>query len=781
MGAENLWHRPNIRDSTPPIAGRVVGTLAAVPFAAFYGGPVAGPIVAVGLVLIAIALVVATKSVPPRRITNVHLWYGLMVEIFCVIGLPNLWAAFCLAGASTITAGVFGTRSRSGLLVGFGGGVVMSAVGWYHQVDHWFEVSFALLLVPLIAYTTSQILDVLKGYEDTALEELTRSSQAIIWEADAETGEMRTVAGSVQTLTGYVPADWARLSWDELVHPHDREGFRSFLLDVSDGSDGSSESNASAAFNASNGFGASDGTGGSDDGVDVPGESSTPGRWEGRIGTADGAWIFVRETFQIHTADDGRPVARGITLDIDELHAANQLAIHKATHDELTGLPNRVLLTELATEMLANRSGDEVALILVDVNRFTEVNETLGHAVGDRYLIALAKRFVALREERIEVGRVGSDEFAFVAAGCRSEDDAVALTERILALCSEEVALADTSLRLGATAGISISKPSETDFVDMNRRVDSAINTAKRFKRPWHVSGGEDLEKARRRLSLAAQVPEAIRGGQLELWYQPKHNLTSMAVVGFEGLIRWRHPEHGILSPYEFLDVIELSGQSKAFDRHVVESAIHFAANCHRVAPKGRIAVNVPGRALRSEGIVDVVVENLETWGLPAANLVVELTEDAIAEDLDTVVPALERLAELGCRISIDDFGTGDSSLLRLRSFPVGELKIDRSFVSGITSDPGAAAIVEWTLELAHAMNLNCVAEGIEKPEELAYLIDHGCPEGQGYLFSRPVPPDEAFEYLVASLNVSVNGDGNDNGDGSGVRPRPDARLSAGD
>ena len=708
-----------MRDSAPPIAGRVVGTLAAVPFAAVYGGPVAGPLVAVALVLIAIALVVVTKSVPARRVTNVHLWYGLLVEIFCVIGLPNLWAAFCLAGASTITAGVFGTRDRSGLGIGFGGGVVMSAVGWYHGVDHWFEVSFALLLVPLIAYTTSQILDVLKGYEDTALEELTRSSQAIIWEADATTAEMRTVAGSVHTLTGYEPRDWARLPWDQLVHPDDRKGFRSFsrLPDPDD-------------------------------------PEAAPGRWEGRISTADGSWIVVRETFQIHTAEDGRPVARGITLDIDALHAANELAIHKATHDELTGLPNRALLSELAADMLANRGSGSVAMILVDLNRFTVVNETLGHATGDRYLMAMAQRFDKLREDGIAVARVGSDEFAFLA-GCRSEADAVAVTERILGLCNEEVALADTSLRLGATAGIAISKPEESDLIDMSRRVDSALNTAKKHKKSWHLAGGEDLDKSRRRLALAAQVPEAIRTGQLELWYQPKHNLASGAVVGFEGLIRWRHPEHGILSPYEFLDVIELSGQSQPFDRHVVESAIRFAADCHRVAPAGRIAVNVPGRALRSEGIVEVVMENLTTWGLPPANLVVELTEDAIAEDLETVVPALQRLAELGCRISIDDFGTGDSSLIRLRRFPVGELKIDRSFVSGITTDPSDAAIVQWTLELAQAMNLNCVAEGIEKPEELAYLIEHGCPEGQGYLFSKPVPPDEAFEYLVDSLSVA--------------------------
>ncbi|MDH3302353.1 MAG: EAL domain-containing protein [Acidimicrobiia bacterium] len=722
-----------MRDSAPPISGRVAGTLAAVPFVAFYGGPVVGPLVAVALVMIAIALVVATKNVPPRRITDVHLWYGLLVEIFCVIGLPNLWAAFCLAAASTITAGVFGTRSRSGLLVGIGGGVVMSAVGWYHDVDHWLAVSFALLLVPLIAFTTSQILDVLRGYEDTALEELTRSSQAIIWEADATTAEMRTVAGSVRTLTGYHPADWARLNWDELVHPDDREGFRSFAVDVVDAVNTVGSDHRSAAGHPPR------------------------GRWEGRISTADGSWIYVRETFQIHTAEDGLPVARGITLDIDELHAANQLAIHKATHDELTGLPNRVLLTDLATGMLAGRRNDHVALILVDVNRFTEVNETLGHAIGDRYLVALARRFAALRKDGVEVARVGSDEFAFVAAGCASADDAVALTERILGLCSEEVALTDTSLRLGATAGIAVSKPEETDIVDMNRRVDSALNTAKKRKKPWHIAGIEDLDKARRRLSLAAQVPVAIQTGQLELWYQPKHNLASGAVIGFEGLIRWRHPEHGILSPFEFLDIIELSGQSQAFDRHVVESAIRFAADCRRVAPKSRIAVNVPGRALRSGGIVDVVMENLAMWDLPASNLVVELTEDAISEDLETVVPALQHLADLGCHISIDDFGTGDSSLIRLRRFPVGELKIDRSFVSGITTSPSDAAIVEWTLELAQAMGLNCVAEGIEKPEELAYLIEHGCPEGQGYLFSKPVPPDEAFDYLVKSMGENAS------------------------
>ena len=675
------------------------------------------------LVVTAVGLVVATRNVQPRRLINLHLWYGLLVEVFLAIGLPSLWWACCVAAASTITAGVFGTRSRASL-IGIGGALVLGAIGWFHQVDHWLSVSVVLLFVPVIAYITGQILDVLKGYEDAALEELTRSSQAIIWEADVTTGEMRTVAGSVQTLTGYLPGDWAQMSWDDLVHPEDRAGFRSFAV---------SERGLSS-------------------------HEPTQGGWEGRISTAEGSWVFVRESFQVHIADDGRAVARGITLDIDELNAANQLAIHRATHDELTGLPNRVVLTDHLGEMLSSRHDHHVALIVVDLNRFTEVNETLGHPVGDQYLAAVSQRFVGLREEGIEVARVGSDEFAFLTADCQSEADAVELTERILRLCGEEVALADTSLRLGATAGIAVARPDETNVTDMNRRVDSALNTAKKHKKWWHVADGEDLDEARRRLALAAQVPRAIREGELELWYQPKLKLAARAVVGFEGLIRWRHPEHGVLSPYEFLDVIELSGQSQAFDRHVVESAIRFAANCHQVAPQGRIAVNVPARALRSEGIVDVVVENLAMFELPAANLVIELTEDAIAEELDTVVPALQQLAELGCRISIDDFGTGDSSLIRLRRFPVGELKIDRSFVSGVTTSPSDAAIVQWTLELAQAMGLNCVAEGIETEEELAYLVEHGCPEGQGFLFSRPVPPDEAFEFLVNSLASAATG-----------------------
>lgn len=441
----------------------------------------------------------------------------------------------------------------------------------------------------------------------------------------------------------------------------------------------------------------------------------------------------------------------GIVLhDVTDDVEAERLIRHQANHDDLTGLANRSALTRAGSTALKLREGDDpVALLMVDLDRFKEVNDTLGHSVGDEFLGVIAARMASIGGPDCLVARIGGDEFALLLSRDGSEERAIEVANAIAEACSTPVSVSGITITIGASVGIALAPQHGQDMSTLLRRADLAMYEAKEAGVDWRTATQDSEEPAVRRLILAGQVGDAIRNREFELWFQPKVALGSNAVTGFEGLIRWRHPEFGLLTPADFLDIIELSGHTTAFDRFVVEEGTNHIVRCRDVGHAVPVALNMSARALHDAQIATFISECLMVNDIVSELLVIELTEHAVNEDLKRITPIMEGLAELGVGISIDDFGTGHSSLTRLRDLPVSEIKIDRSFVSGVADNDDDRIIVRSTIDLARTLGLGCIAEGVETHEVEQALMALGCESAQGYLYSKPVPADDAIAFLV--------------------------------
>ncbi len=700
-----VWQMPRAEEAKPPIMGRMVGAALGLGYAiAFGNSPLTKWLVAGAIVVCSIALILATSRVTTSTIVRLHLSFGLVLEILGAVALPEIWLILCVFAASTITAGVFGQRDPTSLVIGLGGAAAMGALGAYHNVDYWLPVTVVLMFIGPVARSTSQILDVVSDNEAEALSVLSKSVDAVMWEQEVATGRMRTVAGSAESLTGFTASEWAKAEHHDLVHPDDQLGFRS------------------AEFGDS---------------------------WEGRLKNKNGSWRYVRETFSTFTDPvDETELLRGLTVDLNETIEAKQLADWRANHDLLTRMPNRTLLLSTAEQALGQSKS--LVFFVVDIDRFKEVNETLGYSAGDKYLEVIGLRLASLTSEtNAFAARIGGDEFAVLVFESMTEDEIEAYAQRLVALCSEPVQISDASVRLSACVGISMSNIDQ-NLVNLLRRADTAVDQAKKASSTWHIAEEEDVERVSERFHLASQVEEAIRSEQLRLWFQPKIDLESTKIVGFEGLIRWHHPESGLLVPWRFLDVIDISGHADAFDRLVIQQSVQFAAACHRAGHEITVSLNLPGRALSDVGIATFIKNIIDMWSLPASAIIVELTEDAFNEDLKQMIPAMNQIAGIGCGLSIDDFGTGYSSLTRLKELPVTEMKIDRTFVMKLAEDQNSEIIVESTINLARMFGLDCVAEGVEDERAAEILRNHGCLQAQGYLFSKPVSQEDAMALLSA-------------------------------
>lgn len=478
-------------------------------------------------------------------------------------------------------------------------------------------------------------------------------------------------------------------------------------------------------------------------------ESGQPAEFVAVIPTADGIsrrWMV----FKFPVPDpSGQTHLGGVAIDITARAQAEQLLEFQALHDALTGLPNRSLLQDRLAHAInaCSRSGGSIALLLMDLDRFKEINDTFGHHCGDLLLQQLKPRMEGALRPGDTIARLGGDEFAIIlpGAGAKAAQD---IANRMIALLQAPFELEGYIVNVGASIGISLYPEHGTEVHALLRRADIAMYLAKQAGNSHSVyDAGQDAYTANR-LTLIAELREAVKNGQLSLHYQPKIGLQSGEIVGVEALLRWEHPRLGFVPPEEFIPLAEHTGEIRPIGYWVMETALKQLHDWEDEGFDITMAVNLSSRNLNDPELVPRIEKMLKQWKVLPGKFMIELTESAVMSDPERAVKTLESLRKLGVEISIDDFGTGYSSLAYLRKMPVGQVKIDQSFVKDMVGNAGDAAIVRSVIDLGHNLALEVVAEGVESREGLDLLSDIGCDSAQGYYISRPIPAAELTSWL---------------------------------
>lgn len=425
---------------------------------------------------------------------------------------------------------------------------------------------------------------------------------------------------------------------------------------------------------------------------------------------------------------------------------------HQATHDQITGLPNRRLLAETGERRLRDLPSDEhLVLALLDLDRFKEINDTLGHRSGDVVLRVIGGRLRCGLSDETVVARLGGDEFA-VLAPIAAVADPADLARRIEAILEHPVEVDGIEIAVRASIGLAVAPEDGFDVETLLQRADVAMYSAKRTHSRHRRYVGELDTYSPERLHLAAEVRRAIANDEFFLAYQPKVAFADGSVHGLEALVRWQHPHRGVVSPGEFLPVIENTELIGPLTYHLLELALEQWGVWRKVGLDLPIAVNLSARSVLDPDLPERVSDALRRHHAPSSALELELTESAVLADPEDAAVALRRLSALGIRIAVDDFGTGYASLAYLMALPVDVVKIDMSFAQMVTTDPTAAAVVGFTVDLARHLELEVVAEGVEDIETFDELSRLGCDLAQGYFICRPLPAAEITEWLRSVL-----------------------------
>lgn len=447
-----------------------------------------------------------------------------------------------------------------------------------------------------------------------------------------------------------------------------------------------------------------------------------------------------------------------------ERHRAERRLAEIAQLDQLTGLPNRYLLQDFLTRSLARatRFGHSVALLLVDLDRFKPVNDIYGHHAGDRLLQAIATRLRSTVRASDLVARLGGDEFTVVLTDLEDPDAAVAQAERVLDAIRLPVELDGCEVEVGASIGIAVYPRDAADIEELLSSADAAMYTAKAGKVGGiHFYTGEMRQRQARRQALERSLRQAVAGNEFCLFYQPQIEVRSGRLVGFEALIRWRHPELGLISPAEFIHLTEETGLIGPIGEWVLKTACAQLAGWRRRGHRElSLAVNLSPRQMHETGLASLLARLLAEHGLPPGLLELEITESHLLQKPEEVRRMLAAFSQIGVRVSLDDFGTGFSSLNHLRAFPGASLKIDRSFIQGIEENGSDAAIVRSLIAMAHSLNLKVIAEGVERPAQLRMLTEYGCDYVQGFLLGEPAPAEEIGRRFLDRQPVSQLGRG---------------------
>ncbi|MEO7836477.1 MAG: EAL domain-containing protein [Acidimicrobiales bacterium] len=541
---------------------------------------------------------------------------------------------------------------------------------------------------------------------------LVQNSSDVITVIDADT-TIRYQTPSVEEVLGYDPSEILGKRFIDLVHPEDASQLVAFC----------------------------------DDAMVRLGTSSA---LEVRVRRRDGAWLFL-EMVSNNLVND--PNVGGIVLtarDVSERKGFESQLTHKAFHDDLTGLANRDLLSDRVRHALARRlpGTERLAVLVLDIDDFKTINDSLGHASGNTVLVAIAERLATCLRPADTIARLGGDEFAVLLEDT-SLTHAAVLAERIIATLHEALAVEGMEIFVDASIGIALAESDQATPEELLRNADLAMYLAKsQGKACWRVFEPSMHAAVLKRLDLNAELQRALANSDFVVHYQPIVNLATTRIVGVEALVRWQHPDRGIISPTEFMPMAEETGLIVPLGLWVLQEACRDAHLFASSAGPVGMSVNLSQKQLQQAGLVGQVRSALERSGLEPSRLTLEITESVVMEDAATTIAVLNQLRRLGMRLAIDDFGTGYSSLSYLRQLPIDVLKLDKEFVDGITSGVRDMILPKTVIEMANTLGLHTVAEGIETVEQLESLRRWNCELGQGYLFAKPVTADHVVRML---------------------------------
>jgi diguanylate cyclase (GGDEF)-like protein/PAS domain S-box-containing protein len=527
-------------------------------------------------------------------------------------------------------------------------------------------------------------------------------------------GSIRYVSPSVQRVLGHQAEALVGSSFVDLMHPDDQAWARPFLAG--------------------------------------PAQSCTqlpPVAW--RLRRADGTWLHG-ETVGSNLLDD--PAVAGLVLatrDVSERKTLEERLAHHAFHDSLTGLANRQQFQERVQAALLDprRRAFGLAVLFLDLDDFKTVNDSLGHSAGDELLIHVAKRLQSCLRAHDLPARIGGDEFAVLLDGVGSHAEVEAVAHRIVSVLEEPHTVQGSEVLARASIGIAVPEVDDHDVDALLRNADTSMYTVKRagkasytfFERAMH-------ERVVQQMQLDAELRHAVDRNEFVLHYQPIMHLGTERILGVEALVRWQHPTRGMLGPGEFLDRVEDNGLIVPIGRWVLQEAGRQLRRWDRGHEHIAMSINISARQLQDETLPTDVREAAHAAGIDPRRLTLEITETALMQDTEATIDLLDQCKLLGVQLALDDFGTGYSSLSYLRRFPVDVVKIDRSFIEDVGKGPEESALPDAIIGLCQAFRIQTVAEGIELRRQLTHLQAVGCHAGQGFYFSRPLPPD-ALEGLL--------------------------------
>lgn len=481
-------------------------------------------------------------------------------------------------------------------------------------------------------------------------------------------------------------------------------------------------------------------------------KSHHAGHCELQLQTVGEAKFVEMSLFANSQAGDGRVSVWGVCRDVTERKQAQNELYKLAHHDILTGLPNRILLEDrlVQAKALAHRMNSGFAVLFLDLDRFKIINDTLGHSVGDELLRMVASRLKKSLRETDTVARIGGDEFIILLSGAADRKGVAVLAEKILKSLVTPFALRDHELFITTSLGICMYPDDGQDSEDIVKKADIAMYHAKAMGRNNVQFYSSDMDQnASRRFIISNSLRRGLEQNEFRVYYQPKVDVGTGRIVAMEALVRWDHPELGLLSPVEFIQLAEENGLIMQLGEWVLAEACRQNVIWqHEGVGSLRVAVNLSGYQLQHSSLLATISRVLAETGMPADLLELEITESVIMQNADFAVSILSALSELGIHISIDDFGTGYSSLAHLKRFSVNTLKIDKSFVREVDLSTTDAAIATAIIAMGNSLNLNVIAEGVETQSQYDFLKFNNCDQVQGYLFCRPLPAEELVELL---------------------------------
>jgi len=427
---------------------------------------------------------------------------------------------------------------------------------------------------------------------------------------------------------------------------------------------------------------------------------------------------------------------------------------HLAYHDALTGLPNRMLFMDRIDQAIsrAQRENGKFAILYIDIDHFKVINDSMGHAAGDQLLNIVSQRLTEVLRKTDTIARLGGDEFTIIIEDLEEAESVALVAKNILATLDKPIELFEKEVHIGGSIGIALYPQDGENFGTLLKNSDTAMYKAKELGRQTFQFYEHEMSlKAMRRLDLENQIRVALKNEEFLVYYQPKVNLVSGQCQGMEALVRWQHPEKGLIAPDDFIPLAEETGLIIQLDEWVMRSACQQFKEWKAAGyPVNNLSVNISARHFKEGSLLRHCKKVIEETQLLPKYIEIELTESALVDNYDSAKEILHEIHEMGIHIALDDFGTGYASMSYLKEFPFDTVKLDRSFVQGVPENSEDTAIVKAMIQLAEALNLNMVAEGVETESQKYFLTDHGCAYGQGYLWSKPVDANE-FERMFFS------------------------------